>query len=149
MTTVQLIIAHESETLRMNVYLTDWPLIEQVAELTRTVTRRKTGEVSHEVACLMTAMTPLEASPQRLLELVRGHWSSENSSQYVRNVTFHEDRSRLRSGHAPQIMAALRNLVMTLLHRQGTSQIAAARRHLASHPYKAFALLLPRKVTQQ
>ncbi len=133
----------------MNAYLTDWPLIEQVAELTRTVTIRKTGKTSHEVVYLLTAMTPLEASPQRLLELVRGHWSIENSSHYVRDVTFHEDRSRLRSGHAPQIMAALRNLVITLLHRQGTSQIAVARRRFASHPSQAFALLLPRKAAQQ
>jgi len=133
----------------MTSYLTDWPLIEQVAELTRTVTIGKTGKTSHEVVYLITAMTPLEASPQRLLELVRGHWSIENSSHYVRDVTFHEDRSRLRSGHAPQIMAALRNLVITLLHRQATSQIAAARRHFASHPSKAFALLLPRKVAPQ
>jgi predicted transposase YbfD/YdcC len=129
----------------MNAYLADWPLIEQVAELTRTVIIRKTGETSQEVVYLMTALTPLEASPQRLLELVRGHWSIENSSHYVRDVTFHEDRSRLRSGHAPQIMAALRNLVITLFHRQGTSQIAATRRHFASHPSHAFALLLPTK----
>ena len=33
----------------MNSYLTDWPLIEQVAELTRTVTVRKTGKTSQEV----------------------------------------------------------------------------------------------------
>jgi len=133
----------------MNSYLTDWPLIEQVAELTRTVTVRKTGKTSHEVVYLITPMTPLEASPQRLLELVRGHWSIENSSHYVRDVTFHEDRSRLRTGAAPQILAALRNLAITLIHRQGSSQIAAARRHFASHPLHAFRLLLPRRSAQQ
>jgi predicted transposase YbfD/YdcC len=133
----------------MNAYLADWPLTQQVAELTRTVTSRKTGQTSYEVVYLLTALTPLEASPQRLLELVRGHWSIENSSHYVRDVTFHEDRSRLRSGHAPQILAALSNLVITLLHRQGSSQIAASRRHFASHPRKAFDLLLPRRSSQQ
>jgi predicted transposase YbfD/YdcC len=133
----------------MNAYLTDWPLLQQVAELTRTVTVRKTGETSHEVVYLITPLTPQEADPQRLLALVRGHWSIENSSHYVRDVTFREDRSRLRSGHAPQILAALRNLAITLIHRQGSSQIAATRRHFASHPRQAFALLLPRKVAQQ
>jgi predicted transposase YbfD/YdcC len=133
----------------MNSYLADWPLIQQVAELTRTVTVRKTGETSREVVYLITSLTPGEASARRLLELIRGHWSIENSSHYVRDVTFGEDRSRFRSGHAPQIMAALRNLVITLLHRQGTSQIAASRRHFASHPRKAFDLLLPRRSTQQ
>lgn len=133
----------------MNSYLADWPLIQQVAELTRTVTVRKTGKISLEVVYLITALTPQEARPPRLLELVRGHWSIENSSHYVRDVTFSEDRSRLRSGQAPQIMATFRNLVITLIHRHGSSQIAAARRHLASHPRRAFALLLPSRSHQQ
>ena len=133
----------------MNAYLTDWPLTQQVAELTRTVTVRKTGKTTREVVYLVTPLTPTEAGPQRLLELVRGHWSIENSSHYVRDVTFGEDRSRLRSGHAPQIMAALRNLSITLIHRLGSSQIAATRRHFASHPRHAFDLLLSRRPAQQ
>jgi predicted transposase YbfD/YdcC len=133
----------------MNAYLKDWPLVQQVAELTRTVTVRATGKTSQEVVYLITPLTPSEASPQRLLALVRGHWSIENSSHYVRDVTFGEDRSRLRSGSAPQILAALRNLAITLIHRSGFSQIAATRRHFASHPYKAFALLLPKRDSQQ
>ncbi len=133
----------------MSTYLTDWPLIEQVAQVTRTVTVRKTGKISHEVVYLITPLTAGEASPQRLLELVRGHWSLENCSHYVRDVTFGEDRSRLRSGQAPQILATLRNLAITLIHRQGSSQIAATRRHFASHPRLAFCLLLPRRSAQQ
>lgn len=133
----------------MNAYLHDWPLVEQVAELTRTVTVRKTGKTSQEVVYLITPLTPAEASPQLLLSLVRGHGSIENSSHYVRDVTFGEDRSRLRTGCAPQILATLRNLAITLIHRSGSSQIAFTRRHFASHPRDAFALLLPRKVPQQ
>ena len=133
----------------MNSYLTEWPLVQQVAELTRTVTFRKTGKTTKEVVYLITALTPAEASPQRLLELVRGHWSIENSSHYVRDVTFAEDRSRLRKGSMPQILAAFRNLAITLIHRQGSSQIAATRRHLASFPAEAFDLLLPKGVSQQ
>lgn len=133
----------------MNAYLNDWPLVQQVAELTRTVTVRKTGKTSQEVVYLITPLTPTEADPQRLLALVRGHWSIENSSHYVRDVTFGEDRSRLRTGSAPQILAAFRNLALTLIHRSGSSQIAATRRHFASHPHKAFALLLPKRFSQQ
>jgi predicted transposase YbfD/YdcC len=129
----------------MNAYLKDWPLVEQVAELTRTVTVRKTGKTSQEVVYLMTPLTPAEATPRRLLALVRGHWSIENSSHYVRDVTFGEDRSRLRTGSAPQILAAFRNLALTLIHRSGSSQISATRRYFASHPHHAFALLLPKR----
>jgi hypothetical protein len=57
-------------------------------------------------------------------------------------VTFGEDRSRLRSGHAPQILAALRNLAITLIHRSGSHDIAASRRSFAYHPQRALTLLL-------
>lgn len=133
----------------MNTYLTDWPLVRQVAELTRTVTVRKTGKTTEEVVYLITPLTPEEGSPACLLEIVRGHWGIENSSHHVRDVTFGEDRSRLRAGHTPQIMAAFRNLAITLIHRLGSSQIAATRRHFASCPSLAFDLLLSRKVSQQ
>jgi hypothetical protein len=65
-----------------------------------------------------------------LLSLNRGHWSIENRSHSVRDVSFGEDRSRLRAGNAPQIMAALRNLAITLIHRAGSCHIKASRHHL-------------------
>ncbi|WP_268963478.1 transposase [Reticulibacter mediterranei] len=99
-----------------------------------------------EVVYLITSLTPTQANPQRLLALVRGHWSIENSFHYVRDVSFGEDRSRLRTESASQILASLRNLALTLIHRAGSSQIAATRRHSASHPHKASAFLLPPKM---
>src|SRR5437016_61591 len=110
----------------MNDYLTPaWPLVGQVARLTRTVTVRKTGKTTQKVVYLITDLTPIQASPRRLLDLARGHWSIENGLHSVRDVSFGEDRSRLRSGSAPQIMAALRNLALTLIHRTGSSQVLA------------------------
>src|SRR5712691_10981236 len=124
----------------MNAYLAPaWPFVAQVAQLTRTVT--KAGKTTTEVVYLITTLSPSKASPERLLELNRGHWSIENRSHYVRDVTFGEDRSRLRSGNAPQILAAFRNLAITLIHRFGSSQIRATRRHFASCPGEALALL--------
>ena len=127
----------------MNDYLAPtWPLVRQVARLTRTVTVRKTGKTTQEVVYLITDLTQIQASPRHLLDLVRGHWSIENGLHYVRDTSKGSDRSRLRTGSAPQLMAALRNLAITLIHRSGSSQIAASRRHFASHPREAFSLLL-------
>jgi predicted transposase YbfD/YdcC len=132
----------------MNAYLApSWPFVAQVAQLTRTVT--KAGTTTTEVVYLITTLSPSKASPQRLLELNRGHWSIENRSHYVRDVSFGEDHSRLRSGNGPQILAALRNLVITLIHRSGSSHIAATRRHFASCPQEALALLSHKKAGQQ
>ncbi|HET9110315.1 MAG TPA: ISAs1 family transposase, partial [Ktedonobacterales bacterium] len=119
-----------------------WPAIAQVGRLTRRVTTTATGQTRTETVYLITTLSPAQASPQRLLALLRGHWHIENRLHYVRDVTFGEDRSRLRSGDAPQIFAALRNLAITLIHRSGSSDIAASRRAFAYHPRRALKLLL-------
>jgi predicted transposase YbfD/YdcC len=132
----------------MNAYLAPtWPFVAQVAQLTRTVT--KAGKTTTEVVYLIATLSPSKASPERLLDLNRGHWGIENRSHYVRDVSFGEDRSRLRTGNAPQILAALRNLAITLIHRFGSSQITATRRHFAFCPQEALALLGLSKGGQQ
>lgn len=124
----------------MNAYLApQWPLVAQVAEVTRTVTCK--GDTSTEVVYLITDLGPIQASPERLLCLVRGHWGIENRSHYVRDVSFQEDRSRLRSGNAPQLLAAFRNLAISLIHRSGTSHISATRRSFSYHPEQVLTLL--------
>ncbi|GAC1402941.1 MAG: ISAs1 family transposase [Chloroflexota bacterium] len=137
---------HLTLSTAMNAYLgADWTEVAQVGRLVRLVgTATKT---TAEIVYLITSLTPRKAEVQRMLALVRSYWRIENSRHYVRDVTFGEDRSRLRTGDAPQIMAALRNLAITLLHRAGYDGIAAARRHLAAHPARAFALLLPTPLT--
>ncbi len=118
-----------------------WTEIAQVARLTRMV--HSTRGTMHEVVYLVTTLPPLLASPTDLLQLVRHHWHIENGLHYVRDVTFAEDRSRLRMGNAPHLLAALRNLALTLLRRAGASAIAATRRAFSYHPERAFALLFP------
>lgn len=117
----------------------EWPGMTHVAQLTRT--RLYKSETSVEVVYLITLLPPEQDKPQDLLALVRGHWAIENSLHYVRDVTFLEDRSRIRTGHAPQLLAACRNLALTLIHRSGSSHIAASRRSLSYHPRLAFNLL--------
>jgi hypothetical protein len=53
---------------------------------------------------------------------------------YVRDVTFAEDASRLRTGNGPQVMACLRNLVVGVLSRAGPVNLAAALRQHARDP---------------
>jgi predicted transposase YbfD/YdcC len=133
---------------QMNAYLNpSWPHIRQVAQLTRVVTKKAGTTI--EVVYLITDLSSAQASPEGLLDIVRGHWSIENGSHYVRDVTFAEDRSHLRSGTAPQVWAALRNLALTLIHRTGSSQITATRRSFSHHPVLALRLLFQRRAFQQ
>ena len=119
----------------------DWPALAQVFELGRHVITQKTGEERAEVVYGVTSLSPERATPERLLELVRGHWHIENKSHWVRDVTFDEDRSQVRCGNIPQVMAALRNTAIGLLRWAGHTNIAAACRRLAAQPAQALALI--------
>lgn len=128
-------------TTHLNAHLMRYsalPRLRQVACLLTTVEDRR--GTHRDVRFLLTSLTPQRAAPARVLSVIRGHWSIE-SRHFVRDVTFGEDRSALRSGDAPQIMAAVRNLTHTLIRRTGTTAIAAARRAFAYHPARALALL--------
>ncbi len=124
-----------------------WPGVTHVAQLTRTRTAK--DQTTVEVVYLIAILPPGSDGLQSLLALCRGHWGIENSLHYVRDVTFAEDRSRIRTGHAPQLLAACRNLAITLIHRSGSSHIAASRRSFSYHPRAAFDLLLARASPQQ
>jgi predicted transposase YbfD/YdcC len=118
-----------------------WPGLQQVFRLERTVTRKKTGDRRHELVYGMTSLASNQADAARLLRLVRHHWHIENKSHWVRDVTFDEDRSQVRCGAIPQIMAALRNVAIGLMRLDGQKNIAAATRRFAAQPWAALALL--------
>ena len=119
----------------------DWPGLQQVFEVERTVTRQRTGQVRHETVYGITSLPPQRADADRLLSLVRQHWSIENKSHWVRDVTYDEDRAQVRCGSIPQTMAALRNLAISLLRLAGETNIAAACRRCAAQPWAALALI--------
>jgi predicted transposase YbfD/YdcC len=84
----------------------DGPGLAQVFEVGRHVMTQKTATERSEVVYGVTSLSPERATPHRLLELVSGHWGIENKSHWVRDVTFDEDRSQVRCGNIPHMMAA-------------------------------------------
>jgi len=116
----------------------DWPGGQQVLRVERTCRQR--GKTTRQVRYAITSLGP-EITPTVLLEHVRGHWGIENRLHWVRDVTLGEDASQVRSGSAPQILAALRNTVLGLLRGAGWTNIAAALRSYAWQPGTALALL--------
>src|SRR3989454_7433537 len=115
----------------------DWPGLAQVFEVGRHVITKKTGTERTEVVYGVTSLSSKRATPGRVLELVRGHWAIENKSHWVRDVTFDEDRSQVRCGNIPQVMAALRNTAIGLLRWAGHTNIAAACRPVAAQTPQA------------
>lgn len=134
---------YEERTLTASSLLvgySDWPQAQQVFRIERSTV--KTGGVRcREVRYGITSLPPTVANAQRLLALVRGHWGIENGLFYRRDVTLGEDRSLLRRGHGPRILAILNDLTLGLLAREGHGNAAAGRRLYAAFPAHAFALL--------
>ena len=81
-----------------------------------------------EIQYAITSAPREQAGAARLLTWWRHHWGIENRLHYVRDVAFQEDACRIRSGDAPQNLAALRNALISLLRLGGHANIAAALR---------------------
>ncbi len=118
-----------------------WPGLEQVFAIERTVRQQSSGKTSKEMVYGCTSLSRERADAEQLLKLVRGHWTIENKSHWVRDVTMDEDRSQVRKGNIAQVMAALRNTVIGLMRKAGESNIAAACRRFAAQPQAALALI--------
>jgi predicted transposase YbfD/YdcC len=109
----------------------------QVAQLRRTVTKK--GKKTVEVVYLITS--DHDADPETLAAWVRSHWEIENRLHWVRDVTYLEDRSLVRTGNAPRVMASLRSLAISLLRLDGHDNIASANRHHLRDPQRTLKLL--------
>jgi hypothetical protein len=125
-------------TTALNGYL-GWPGLAQVGRVASEVVRD--GEVSHEVRYFITSVPRSRADAATLLGWVRGHWSIENRSHYVRDVTLGEDASRIRKGGGPEVMAGLRNAAIGLLRGLGVTNIAEALRRNGARVAELFASL--------
>jgi len=70
-----------------------------------------------------------------------GHWQIENRLHWARDVTYDEDRSQVRTGSAPRVMASLRNLAISALRLNGHTNIASATRWTARDPARSLRIL--------
>jgi predicted transposase YbfD/YdcC len=130
-----------------------FPHARQVALIERYVTRKvrkrkknsrkytSTEARSAITAFIITSLDAREAAPEHLAGYVRRHWRIENKIHYVRDVTFREDFSRVRTGPRPRIMTALRNLAIGLIRQAGHQKIAATIRKIKHDPALLIAIL--------
>ena len=120
-----------------------WPGLKQGFRIRREITRQ--GQTTVEVVHGITSLSLQQAQAAQLLEGVRDHWRVENQLHYVRDVTLGEDACRVRTGTAPQNLAACRNAVVCLLGRVRADNCAEAIRRLAARPLEAIDLLKSQK----
>jgi predicted transposase YbfD/YdcC len=148
---------HERRTIQVTAAPEEirklFPHARQVALIERYVTRKvrkrkknsrkyTTTEVRSAItAFIITSLDAREAGPEHIAGYVRRHWRIENQVHYVRDVTFREDFSRVRTGPRPRIMAALRNLAIGLIRQAGYRKIAATIRKIRHDPALLIAIL--------
>ena len=119
-----------------------FPHAVQVLQLTRTVTDRKTSKRHTETVYAVTSLAATDAHPRQIADWLRGHWHIENKLHWVRDVTYAEDHSQIRTSGGPQVMATLRNTVIGVLRLTGHDNIAAALRYHARDHHRPIKLLL-------
>jgi len=95
-----------------------------------------------ETVYAITSLTAFQARPAELAAIIRGHWLIEDRLHWVRDMDWDEDRSRVRTGNGPRVMASLRNLAITVLRLTGKSSIAAALRYHARRPGRPLQTIL-------
>ncbi|MFI9274609.1 ISAs1 family transposase [Kitasatospora sp. NPDC052896] len=117
----------------------DFPHAVQAVQVVRRRRTLSTGKVTLERVYGVTSLRPHQAAPADLASWVRGHWGIENKIHHVRDTTFAEDASRVRTGTAPRAMASLRNLAIGALRHAGHHNIAAGLRHHARDPSRPLA----------
>lgn len=118
---------------------TDWPALSQVCRIERE--RLIGAKREHEVVYAVTSLAREFAGAKELLELSRAHWGIENRLHCVRDVTFDEDRCRVRTGSGPQVFAAIRNAVMTLLRSLGFANTVEGIEHFQDERARAARVL--------
>lgn len=124
----------------LNEYL-DWPYVAQVFRLEREVWHEKHQGWRRQVVYGLTSLGANRTKPEKLLGLSRKYWGIENGLHYRRDVTLHEDGTRLTIDKAGHNMAILNNLVIGLCLRAGFANLAKARRLFAAKPVRALALI--------
>jgi len=126
---------------QLNDFL-DWPFLQQVFKLERTVTISKTGKRRHEIVYGITSLATDQASPLQLLQMLRSYWHIENSLHYPRDVSLREDQTRFKAHSAAHCMAIINNLVLSIISKTGFPYVPSARRFFAASPEKALETLL-------
>jgi predicted transposase YbfD/YdcC len=132
-----------SESRRLKVATVNnlsFPGARQAVQTKRCRTDRNTGETTIKTVYAVTSLTAEQATPGQLASFVRDYWRVE-ALHHVRDTTFAEDASQLRTCNGPRSTATWRNLAIGVLRLSGVANGAAGLRCKARDGRRPFALL--------
>lgn len=107
----------------------EWPGIKSVIKVisVRQMKDKTTTENRFYLSSLEAASVKISG------DAIRSHWGVENGLHYVLDVTFGQDKSRIRNGNAPENFGIMRHLAMNILRgapeaKKGSPSINLKRR---------------------
>ncbi|MFD7825868.1 transposase [Kitasatospora sp. NPDC059803] len=129
-----------SEIRRIKVATVNNLLFPGACQAVQVKRRRTDRKTTIATIYAVTSLTAEQATPAQLAQLIRNHWKIE-ALHHVRDTTFAEDASQLRTGNVPRAMATWRNLAVGVLWLSGVRNIAAGLRRNARDARRPLALL--------
>lgn len=137
----RLTIRQLSASSELNLALAnEWRDVAQVFLLERWVTRQ--GKRTYESVCGLTSLAATEATPAKLLTLVRSHWHIENRCHWRRDATLGEDRCTVRQPQVATVLAILNSAILALFDHLKIANARSAMRTFDARPQLALALLI-------
>jgi hypothetical protein len=128
-------------TDKLDGYL-DFPHAHLAFRVERTVLKSDGTPLRHEISYGITSLDRLKHNTaQYIQKTLRLHWTIENRLHWVRDVTYDEDRSQIRTKNGPQAMACLKNLAISLVRLAGAEYVAKALRFCAQNVRSALRLM--------
>jgi predicted transposase YbfD/YdcC len=103
-----------------NTPLSKWPDISRLLAV-ETISTRGQNITTSDIRYYISNSN---REPKSLSKSIQNHWAIENSLHWVLDVTFNEDRSRIRDEVAAQNMSALRKFAINILRKETSKKIS-------------------------
>jgi predicted transposase YbfD/YdcC len=126
----------------------DFPFVEQAFKIERRITDKKAGKQTLETVYGITSRSENEADAQKILKVVRGHWSIENSCHYILDWTYDEDRCRISKGNGPEVISRIRRFAIGVIKSKNVRSVAQKMRELNRNTRSVFDYLRMTKNSQ-
>ena len=127
-------------TSDLNGYLS-FPHVGQVFAIEREFENKRTGKISKELVYGITSRKKTDADASKILKVIRGHWSIENSCHYILDWNYDEDRCRIRTGYGPENMTRLRRFSISVIKSKKVYSVAQKMRELSFNVRAVFDYL--------
>lgn len=127
-------------TSELNGYLS-FPHVGQAFAIEREFINKRTGKVTKNLVYGITSREEKEADGDRILKVIRGHWTIENSCHYILDWNYDEDRCRIRTGYGPENITRLRKFAISVIKSKKVYSVAQKMRELSFNVRAVFDYL--------